>query len=191
MTLEAQRRGAAVNRDRAKRARLLAHEHGRELAAVGDPLHAAGCMLYWGEGSKERNSVIFTNSDAGMVAYFLRFLRSFYSFEPGRLAFSLNCHLHEGGPTLVEIEERWLRRLDLPRSALRKHTINTHSRASQRKRLTLPYGTGRLVLCSTFVIQSIYGSIQHYTGYDRPEWLDPAATRQMDGAGLEPATPSL
>ncbi len=109
-------------------------------------------MLYWGEGSKQRNSVIFTNSDAGMVAYFLRF----------------------------------------PAPSIRsKHTINTHSRASQRKRLTLPYGTGRLVLCSTFVIQSIYGSIQHYTGYERPEWLDPEATRQMDGAGLEPATPSL
>jgi hypothetical protein len=36
----------------------------------------------------------------------------------------------------------------------------------------LPYGTGRLSVHSTDVIQSIYGAIQEYAGIDRPEWLD-------------------
>jgi hypothetical protein len=36
----------------------------------------------------------------------------------------------------------------------------------------LPYGTGRLAVHSTDVIQSIYGAIQEYAGIDRPEWLD-------------------
>jgi creatinine amidohydrolase/Fe(II)-dependent formamide hydrolase-like protein len=36
----------------------------------------------------------------------------------------------------------------------------------------LPYGTCRLVVHSTEIVQTIYGSIQEYGGFDRPEWLD-------------------
>lgn len=32
-------------------------EEGRERARSGDPLHLAGCMLYWAEGAKSRNSM--------------------------------------------------------------------------------------------------------------------------------------
>jgi hypothetical protein len=32
-------------------------------------------MLFWAEGSRERNAVIFTNSDPALVSYFARFLR--------------------------------------------------------------------------------------------------------------------
>jgi hypothetical protein len=37
---------------------------------------------------------------------------------------------------------------------------------------TLPHGTARLVVYSTFVVQSIYGAIQEYADASRPEWLD-------------------
>ena len=47
------------------------------------------------------------------------------------------------------------------------------SSASKRlKGHILPYGTARLALHSTFIVQSIYGAIQEYAGIDRPEWLD-------------------
>ena len=36
----------------------------------------------------------------------------------------------------------------------------------------LPYGTARLAMHSTFIVQSIYGAIQEYAGFARPEWLD-------------------
>jgi hypothetical protein len=36
----------------------------------------------------------------------------------------------------------------------------------------LPYGTCRLVVHDTALVQSIYGAIQEYAGFDRPEWLD-------------------
>ena len=42
-------------------------------------LHLAGCMLYWAEGSKDRNTVKLTNSDPDLVAMFVRFLRSCYA----------------------------------------------------------------------------------------------------------------
>jgi hypothetical protein len=50
--------------------------------------------------------------------------------------------------------------------------VNVYSKYSQRKRKgRLPYGTCRLVVCDTSVVQSIYGAIQEYAGFDRPEWL--------------------
>jgi hypothetical protein len=36
----------------------------------------------------------------------------------------------------------------------------------------LPYGTCRIVVSRTRVVQSIYGAIQEYAGFDRPAWLD-------------------
>ena len=35
----------------------------------------------------------------------------------------------------------------------------------------LPYGTCRLSVHSTAIVQHIYGAIQEYAGFDRPEWL--------------------
>jgi hypothetical protein len=51
--------------------------------------------------------------------------------------------------------------------------VNRPSSASKhRKGHVLPYGTARLSVHSTFIVQSIYGAIQEYSGIDRPEWLD-------------------
>jgi hypothetical protein len=36
----------------------------------------------------------------------------------------------------------------------------------------LPYGTTRLTVHSTTVVQKIFGAIQEYGGFERPEWLD-------------------
>jgi hypothetical protein len=36
----------------------------------------------------------------------------------------------------------------------------------------LPYGTCRVVVHDTALVQSIYGAIQEYVGFERPEWLD-------------------
>jgi hypothetical protein len=61
----------------------------------------------------------------------------------------------------------------LPPTALRKSIVNVYSKYSQKKRANkLPYGTCRLTVHSTEIVQTIYGSIQEYGGFDRPEWLD-------------------
>jgi hypothetical protein len=50
--------------------------------------------------------------------------------------------------------------------------VNTYSKYSQKKRTNkLPYGTTALTVHSTRVLQTIYGSIQEYGGFDRPQWL--------------------
>jgi hypothetical protein len=66
----------------------------------------------------------------------------------------------------------WLEILELPASCLRKSTVNVYSKHSQKKRRNeLRYGTVRVCVHSTQVVQSIYGSIQEYGGFERPEWL--------------------
>jgi hypothetical protein len=51
--------------------------------------------------------------------------------------------------------------------------VNAYSKYSQKKRKNrLPYGTTALVVNSTQILQTIYGSIQEYAGFERPEWLD-------------------
>ena len=140
------------------------------MAAAGDPLHRAGCMLYWAEGARNRNQVVFTNADADMLCFFREFLRRCYGVTDDRVALAVNVHLNNG-LTLDEVEAWWLDRLALPRSSLRLATVNRVSRASKRKRRTLPYGTVRLAVCSTFVVQSILGAIQAYAGFERPDWL--------------------
>jgi hypothetical protein len=169
--VDAQRIGRDAMRRSARMKRLEAQGHGRALARQRDPLHVAGCMLFWAEGSKRRDAVVFTNSDTDMLEHFLKFLRTFYAVADDKIGFSLNCHLGNG-LDLPDIERWWLRRLKLPDSCLRAHTVNRPSSAARRRRTTLPYGTARIVVCSTFIVQSIYGAIQEYAGFRRPEFLD-------------------
>ena len=157
--------------ERARHERQSAQEHGRRLAGSGEALHLAGSMLYWAEGTKSRNTVIFTNSDPDMVVFFLEFLRRCYDVVDEQVALTINCFV-DNGLSLHEIEAWWLARLDLPASCLRKATVNTPSRASKKVRAPLRYGTARIAVGSTFIVQSIYGAIQEYVGCQRPEWLD-------------------
>jgi transposase-like protein len=152
--------------------RLGEQEAGRQLARRDDPLHIAGAMLFWAEGARTRNAVIFTNSDPEMVRFFARFLRSCYRVPNHRFAVTCNLfadHLERQR----EIESFWLETLELPPICLRKSIVNVYSKHSQKKRRNkLSYGTCRLVVCDTAIVQSIYGAIQEYAGFDRPQWLD-------------------
>jgi len=163
--------GARRLAEKSRDARADAQAHGRSFAALADPLHRAGCMLYWAEGSKGRNKVTFTNSDVDMVRFFLRFLRECYGVEDERLTLSVNVHLGNG-MTLDEIEAWWLAALALPASCLRAAAVNRTSSSSLGKRPPLVHGTARLSICSTFILQSIYGALQAYGGFERPAWLD-------------------
>jgi hypothetical protein len=165
-----QTRGHYERSQNARLRRLISQLQGRAVARRRDPRHQAGCMLYWAEGSKSKNSVQFVNSDAEMLRFFKEFLMACYDVTPDKLCVSVNCYLNNG-LTLKEIERHWLDVLELPSTCLRKATVNTPPRASKQQKRNLPYGTARLTLHSTNVVQSIYGAIQEYGGFDEPDWL--------------------
>lgn len=117
------RRRAESWRARCRQLRHACQEEGRSTAREGDALHLAGCMLYWAEGAKARNSIQFSNSDPRMVALFKRFLTDALGVPLDTILFSINVYT-TNGLSLAQIERYWLDILDLPRANARKHMTN-------------------------------------------------------------------
>lgn len=137
-----------------------------------DALHLQGCMLYWAEGSKSRNTIHFANSDVAMVILFRQFLRDSLGVPDDRVSLALNVYTNNG-LTIEQIEAHWLLALDLPAACVRKHMVNhmpTSSSGKAKNRLI--YGVCSLKVGSTQALQHIYGAIQEYAGFDEPRWLD-------------------
>jgi len=164
-------RVAAVRRTRRER-RLRWQREGRARARLAEPLHFGGCMLYWAEGSKERNSASLCNSDLNMVRFFRTFLTRCFDVPGDRFRFSLHVYLGNG-LSLAEIEHRWTEALELPQSCVRKHRVNPLPTSSSGRRTNkLPLGVATLKVHSTAIVQHIFGAIQEYGGFEEPRWLD-------------------
>jgi transcriptional regulator with XRE-family HTH domain len=167
-----QLRGANRNAERGRERRRAYQEAGREQARMGEPLHVAGAMLYWAEGDKgNKNCARLSNSDPEVLRIFVRFLRTYFDVPDDQLR--VTCHLFaDHSERQLEIEQYWLDVVRLPRSCLCKSFVNVYSKYSQKKRRNkLPYGTSRISVHSTAIVQSIYGAIQEYGGFERPAWL--------------------
>jgi hypothetical protein len=158
---------AAIARQRREEAQLA----GRVRAKQGDALHRMGCMLYWAEGAKDRNTIKFSNSDPHMARLFRRFLTDALGIELGAIVMSLNVYTNNG-MRIDEIERYWLDLLELPDSCVRKHTLNhMPTSSSGRAKNKLPYGVCTLRVHNTWMLQHIYGAIQEYGGFEEPAWL--------------------
>ena len=171
--------------------RLGYQEEGRSRARLGDSLHQAGCLLYWAEGSKNRNTVQFCNSDVRMLAFFRRFLVECLEVKPEDILVRLHVYLNDS-KTLDEIEAYWLESLKLPATCLRGHSINPRPTSSSgKKRNKLPFGVCTLYVNNTRVVQHIYGAIQEYVGFNEDQWLDghEKSERRVSPA-VAPAGPS-
>jgi transposase-like protein len=169
---ERQRNGSTALIERARLRRRGYQLRGRRRIRQSEPLYIAGCMLYWAEGDKARWTVALSNSDPEVIRLFARFLRECFGVPDERMR--IYCHLFADHVTRQrEVEQFWLDVAGLPATCLRKSSVNRYSRSSQRKRINrLPYGTCKIVVHSTEIVQAIYGSIQEYGGFNRPEWLD-------------------
>jgi transcriptional regulator with XRE-family HTH domain len=166
-----QLKAAARNAELGRARRRAYQAEGRALARRGEALHASGCMLYWAEGDKNRNSARIANSDPEVLRFCVRFVRTYFGVDGARIRVTCNLfadHLERQR----EVEQFWLDTLGLPRSSLCRSIVNVYSKYSEKKRRNrLPYGTCRLCVNSTHVTQSIFGAIQEYGGFERPEWL--------------------
>lgn len=167
--LVAQNKGAKANRDKFRVIRQAYQEAGRQRARENPtPLHIMGCMLYWGEGAKDRTELVFVNSDPGMMVTFCRFLREEMAVDDEAIV--IHVHSHSTDPEIIyQQEQYWLSLLELPQTSLRK-TIYKEGNPRVRHRV-IENGICRLAVRKSDVIQHIYGAIQEYTGIDKPEWL--------------------
>lgn len=162
--------GSRANRVKHLEIRQGYQQEGRLKAKERDPLHIAGCMLYWGEGAKSRNDLQIANSDPDLLCFFIKFLRESLDVQDDDIIVRVHCY--SGNDVSVEdIERYWLSALELPISCLRKSVINVQPKSSQQKGRKLLYGVCHVSVYSTRLLQHIYGAIQEYTGIDKPEWL--------------------
>jgi hypothetical protein len=166
----AQANGGATNARKFRDLRRQYQEEGRAKAREGDPLHIAGCMLYWGEGAKSRNSLKLANSDPDLLCFYLRFLRQSLMVRNEQISLRIMCYTNNGLPQ-ADIENYWLEMFQLPVECLIKSAVNMQPRSSQQKGRKLIYGTCDLMVHNTRLVQHVFGAIQEYTGIDKPEWL--------------------
>jgi hypothetical protein len=145
---------------------------GESSLSVVNRRNIAGCMLYWAEGSKMRNSLQFCNSDPEMVRFFVGFLRRYFDLEDEQIR--LTCYLYPDHERQQRaIETYWLDTTGLTQASLCRSVVNRISRSSKKKRFrSLSYGTCRIVVNRTAVVQSVWGSIQEYAGFRRDAWLE-------------------
>jgi predicted nucleic acid-binding Zn ribbon protein len=162
---------ASFNNKKYKDLRINYQNNGRRRVWKENSLYLAGCMLYWGEGAKDKNSVRLTNSNQAMLLLFKKFLMAFFDIKKEEIVLTINCYtdLH----TFSEIEEYWLSILNLERSNLRKSQINNLPKSSKNSKVSKSeWGTACLMVHKTNIVQEIFGAIQEYASFSNENWLD-------------------
>ncbi len=153
-----------------KNRRQAYQDIGRARIKEESPLYVAGCMLYWGEGHKDKNSVRLTNSDAALVVLFKKFLTTYFDVKDDDFVFSINCYtdLHP----LEEIENYWFTTLGLSKNNLRKGQTNNVPKSSKKSKAgKCEWGTIVLMVHKTQIVQELYGAIQEYGSFENKDWL--------------------
>jgi transposase-like protein len=164
-----QRNGSRAVAEKYRALRRKYQEEGRQKARDRDPLHIAGCMLYWGEGSKTKNLEL-ANSDPDLVQFYMKFLRESLDIRNSEINIRIYCYTNNG-LSVSEIEDFWLNSLTLSQKSLRKAVTNLRPRSSEQKGRILKYGMCRVAVHRVSALHHVLGAIQEYTGIDKPEWL--------------------
>jgi hypothetical protein len=145
-------KGAEANRLHFANKRNEYKNNGFEKAKLDDEFRVL-CSLYWGEGSKNKNSFKLTNSDFSMLQVACRILKDYNK--------SLYIYYYkENNISANEIKKWWLSKLNnIDKIILYEQKI---SRASQQKlKGKLPHGTACLLINSTELVQMVYGGIEY------------------------------
>jgi hypothetical protein len=163
--------GNTFAQDKFRKLREECQNKGKQKAKELNWLHISGCMLFWGEGSKKKNSVILTNSDVNMLKFFLKFLMECYNVRIEEIKLEINAY-DNNGMSISDIEAYWCNALCLPKSCLRKSIINKYSKfSSKKKKGKLLYGTCKIMVHRTDIVQNIYGAVQEYGDFRNEKWL--------------------
>jgi len=151
--------------------RLEWQKMGASIARKLDPSFIAGCMLYWGEGSKGRNSLQICNSDCNLLKVFLDFLQKHFNISSKEVIWKVNCRL-DCGFSIEEVEEYWKKSLNLLSQNKRKVTIKSEYYPKKQNKTKLPYGICIISVHSTEIVQMVFGAIQEYGKFHCPRWSE-------------------
>lgn len=168
-----QQNGSKAIRTQAEEKRGEYQKAGREFVLSGkaDFNYQVFCALYWAEGDKSRWTAGITNTDADMLKIFVSGLRRYFGCKDEDFKVRVMAHLGNG-LTAEQIQEYWMRTLNLPNTCWRQFTLKSKYYSVQNKKHKRHvYGGCSVRVSSTEIVQKIYGSIQELFGIERPEWL--------------------
>lgn len=163
-------KGAKARKDQSRKLRESFQLIGKKRIIDKDLNFKELCLLYWTEGTKDKNSLKFCNTDVYLVKYFLKLFRSCFNINENKLSIYLTHHI-DNGLSLEEIQKYWLDNLNLKKEHLRKTTIRHARDYSGFKQNKYPYGICSICYGSTEIIQSIFGGIQEIGSFLNPGWL--------------------
>lgn len=148
-------------------------EEGRDLLVQlkNDTMFIAGIMIFWAEGSKDRGSVIMTNSNVNMLSFFVKFLKKYFMVGDGIIKFSFQYYSNNGIP-IDDVKKYWLTGLDLPSTCFKRYTVDKRYENAPGKKIgKLLYGVGRIVVNDVRIKQMIFGAIQEFMNFKEDSWL--------------------
>jgi len=122
-------------------------------------------MLYWGEGYKNftTNSVVdFANSDSGMIALFLTFLRRVYRIDETRLRIYFYCYSDQDVPDLIAF---WSKLTSISKAQFQKPYIRHDFRKGGRK---MKHGLIHIRYYDKKLLLEILSQIAYYRGKYAP-----------------------
>lgn len=166
--VEAALRGARAKRiqrlARTEKIKKLAHDEIRKL--VKDPFWLAGLMLYWAEGTKQKDwepskGVTFTNMDVEMLKLFQSWIKKYLGDQ--KLVYEV--YIHQTAD--IESAKRfWSKELSAKRSELRVY-LKKHNSKRMRHNIGVDYhGTIRIMITrSTDLNRKIAGWIEGVVEY--------------------------
>lgn len=152
--------------------RLGYQEKGAEKIRNNDSMFRDLCLLYWAEGNKNPNNLGFINSDAEMLQLFYNGLKKHFPEDLAKLRLTVHWHgTNTEVKTETELKSYWHAKLGILVDRIDIRVINPSKTSKQLKKNKHLYGMGRLGLCSTKVVQTIFGGIQEIGGFKREGWI--------------------
>ena len=109
---------------------------------MSENLDRTAIMLYWCEGLKASEKISVTNSDAGIIRYFLKFLREDMKI-PEEYIYAL-IEIHEGEQSPEAAKEYWQRQTGIQNWWKPRIRIRGKDGKSGKKKGKLPYGLIRI-----------------------------------------------
>ena len=155
----------------ARNKRRAWQESGRRLAKIKETDFIAGCMLFWGEGSKTKNNVQLVNSDPNLIRIFLQFLYKYFPVTNNDVIWNVNCRL-DCGLSQEQIEKYWEKELKLVPENKRKGTIKSDYYPQKQSVTKLPYGVCSVSVHKKEIAQMLFGAIQEYGNFSCEKWLE-------------------
>ena len=164
--------GSKRNKEKALICREKSQNTGREMARQGTDFgYKVFCSLYWAEGNKSRCTVGMSNTDVDMLRIYVEGLKRYFRCKDEEFSVSVMAHLGNGF-TENQIRDYWLRAIGLPNKCFKRFTLKSkYYPVQNKKHKRHVYGCCSVRVCSTEIMQTIYGSIQEFFGIDRPEWI--------------------